>query len=405
MAWAERLPGGKYRGGWWNPDGTKSYTKKATHPEHPWPKKRDALEAAQEAEVKAARGASIAAGTASASMTWGDFWDSTRTVRADTETARNEDHIVQKYLRPKWGETALNQILHRDVKPWALGLLVGREASYARKIYGTFRASINRAVDAEILEASPCVNVRMPKASKTAKPVKDDTRFEKIRPHLKQCYQDLVDFGYEVGLRPGEMFGLHANAVDRDTGWLSVDKTLVSRRGLIRHTPKDEDRRDVPLTAKAIEIVDRALAGRDPKTGCGLEHHHRGKVLKTRCRTPLVFVNDGKPITGWAFWRALNRASEAAGVDRVKPYDSRHWYITRALEGGLDLVTVAYLVGHSDVKQTQDYVFRTASVRDRVRAALGDRSPLKSVESPVDDLRQGAVESSHDGAMDHRTGS
>lgn len=381
MAWAEKLQSGKWRGGWRNPDGSKDYTKKATHPEHPYPTKKLARAAALEEEVGAARTASINKGKASAAIPWGDFWDATRTVRADTETARNEDHVVEKYLRPKWGETPLNQISHRDVKPWALGLLVGREVSYARRIYGVFRASINRAVDLEILDASPCVNVRMPKASRVAKPVKDDTRFEKIRPHLKQCYQNLVDFGYEVGLRPGEMSGLHADAIDRGTGWLTVDKTFVSRRGLIRHSPKDEESRDVPLTAKALEIIDRALAGRDLTAGCGLDHHHRGKVVKKPCRQPLVFVNeDGNPITAWAFWRALDRAATVAGVERVKPYDSRHWYITRALEGGLDIATVAYLVGHSDVKQTQDYVFRTASVRDRVRAALGDRAPLASVE-------------------------
>jgi integrase len=381
MAWAEKLPGGKWRGGWRLPDGTKCYTKKSTHPEHPYPTKKLALEAAKEEEVGASRTASIAKGKASASMKWGDFWDANHPERPDTETAKTEAFIVAKYLRPRWGEVDLNQIYQRDVKPWALGLLVGREVSYARKIYGVFRASINRAVDLEILDASPCVNVKMPKPSRVAKPIKDDTRFEKIRPYLKQCYQDLVDFGYEEGLRPGEMSGLHADAIDRNTGWLSVDKTFVSQRGIIRHSPKDEDCRDVPLTAKALKILDRVLAGRDLKAGCGLEHYHRGAVVAKACCRPLVFVNeDGKPITAWAFWRALDRAADKAGVERVKPYDSRHWYITRALEGGLDIATVAYLVGHSDVKQTQDYVFRTASVRDRVRAALGDRSPLAAIE-------------------------
>ena len=381
MAWAEKLPKGKWRGGWRTPDGTKCYTKKTTHPEHPYPTKKLALDAAKAEEVGASRKASINKGKASASMTWGDFWDSTRAIRADTETAINDGYMVERYIRPQWGETPLVEISRREVKPWALGLHVGREASYARRIYGVFRASINRAVDLEILDASPCVGVKMPKASRVSKPLKDDTRLEKIRPFLKQCYQDLVDFGYEEGLRPGEMFGLHANAIDRNAGWLAVDKTFVSRRGVIRHSPKDDDSREVPLTAKALEILDRVLAGRDLKAGCELEHHHRGKVLKTPCRSPLVFLNEnGKPVTAWAFWRALDRAADKAGVERVKPYDSRHWYITRALEGGLDIATVAYLVGHSDVKQTQDYQFRTAGVRDRVRAALGDRAPLKSVE-------------------------
>lgn len=384
MAWAERLDGGKWRGGWRTPDRAKQYTKKSTHPEHPYPTKKLALDAAKAEEVGASRTASIAQGKAPASMKWGDFWDAHHPQRPDTETARTEAHIVAKYLRPRWGEVDLNQIYQRDVKPWALGLLVGREVSYARKIYGVFRASINRAVELEILDASPCVNVKLPKPSRTAKPIKDDTLLEQIRPFLKQCYQDLVDFGYEEGLRPGEMFGLHMDAIDRGTGWLSVNKTLVTRRHLIRHAPKDEDSRDVPLTERALEILDRAAAGRDLKGGCGLPHYHREQLWTKPCRSALVFVNeDGNPVSAWAFYRALERACTLAGVARIKPYDSRHWYITRALEGGLDIATVAYLVGHSDVKQTQDYVFRTAGVRDRVRAALGDRAPLKAVDAEV----------------------
>ncbi|MGB3443830.1 MAG: site-specific integrase [Actinophytocola sp.] len=407
MAWPERLPSGKWRGGWREPNGDKIYTKKATHPEHPYPTRKAALDVAKEEEVKAARRASIVTGKAAATITWGDYWDTTRVYRQDTDTESVERSLVDLHVRPRWGEVPLNAILHRDVKRWALSLFAGREPSHARRIYGVFRASINRALDDEVLDASPCANIRLPKATRVAKPIKDDTRFEKIRPHLKPCYQDLVDFGYEMGLRPGEMSGLHLDAIDRASGWLTVDKTFVSRRGIIRHSPKDEDSRDVPLTTKATAIVDHALAGRDVREGCGLDHHHRGRVVAKPCRSPLVFLNEkGNPITAQAFWRALDRAADVAGVERVKPYDSRHWYITRALEGGLDIATVAYLVGHSDVKQTQDYAFRTAGVRDRVRAALGDRAPLASVdEPPVDTLRQGAVQWGHDGAMDHRTGS
>lgn len=392
MAWAERLRSGKWRGGWRTPDGTKGHTKKSTHPEHPWARKRDALDAAQEAEVRANRRASIQVGAASASIMWGDYWDTTRQVRDDTETARFEDAVVRLYIRPRWGGEPLNRIKQRDVKAWALDLQVKHDLSYARNIYGVFRASINAAMEADppLLDASPCAGVRMPKRPRGKKPVKDERGVDKLRPYLKDCYQRLVDFGDETGLRPGEMSGLHLDALDLESGWATVEKTFVNRLKLIRHSPKDEDSRDVPLTQKAIEIVREAIAGRVVTEGCGVPHVHRGKPAKRRCRSALVFVNDqGNPVTVDAYWAALQKAAAKAQVKPIKPYDSRHWFITRALDGGLDLVTVAEIVGHADVKLTQEYKFRTDTTRDRLRVALGERNPLTVVQS-------GSVESTEE---------
>jgi len=380
MAWAERIAPGKWRGGWWTPDRRKAYTKKTTHPEHPYPTKKLALEAAKEAEVKAARKASVEVGAASASIMWGDYWDTTKTFRPDTETSRTETSIVERHIRPKWGETPLNKIRQADVKAWGLDLAAQHEPSYASRIYGVFRASINAAVEAGVLDASPCVGVRMPRSSRATKPVKDEHAFDRIRPFLKPYYRDLVDLGQETGLRPGELCGLHADAVDFTTGWLTVDRVYVPRRDLIRHSPKDDDERPVPLTDEAVAILTRLLEGRDLAAGCGMPHVRRGRPVRKACRSPLVFLNQaGDPIQPHTWWRAMQDAAERAKVKAVKPYDARHWFITRALEGGLDLVTVAEIVGHSDVKLTQEYVFRTQATRDRLRAALGGARGLTVV--------------------------
>lgn len=380
MAWAEKIAPGKWRGGWWTPDRKKAYTKAATHPEHPYPTKKLALEAAKASEVKASRKASVEVGAASASMKWGDYWDTIASWRPDTETARTETSIVEKYIRPRWGETDLNRIRQPDVKAWGLDLATQHEPSYARRIYGVFRKSINAAIEAGVLDASPCAGVRMPRAPRGTKPVKDEHAFDRLRPHLMPYYQDLVDLGQETGLRPGELCGLHADAIDFATGWLTVDRVYVARRDMIRHSPKDDEARPVPLTDDAVAILERLLAGRDLTAGCGLAHVHRGRPVRKACRSPLVFLNAaGDPIQPHTWWRAMQDAAEKAKVKPVKPYDARHWFITRAIEGGLDLVTVAEIVGHADVKLTQEYVFRTPQTRDRLRAALGGAKGLSVV--------------------------
>ncbi len=54
---------------------------------------------------------------------------------------------------------------------------------------------------------------------------------------------------------------------------------------------------------------------------------------------------------------AHERALEASGIEpRFRVYDLRHTYGTRAIEAGMNPLTLAKLMGHADLKTTQRYV-------------------------------------------------
>lgn len=378
MAWAEKLPSGKYRGCWRRPDGKQDHTRRATHPEHPYSRKRDALEAAQEEEVKARRQAAATKGKVSASITWGEWWDLLAPDYPDSDTGSVVASIVRTHVRPRWGEEPLNKIHQVDVKAWVADLLPGRKPAYVQKIYGVFRLSINQAVEKRVLGTSPCVGIKVPKAPKRAKPYTDTEYLAAISPHLPAGHRDLLQLGLETGLRPSELGGLHADMVDLDSGWLYVSKVLVEYRKTIRHYPKDLDDRRVPLSDKAIEIIRRNLADRDLTGGCGLVHASQKKP----CASPLVFRNSrGGVITPNTLLKAVRYAVEKAKIEyRGRgPYSVRRGFGTRAARGGIDAFELAEIMGHADVRQTQEYVQETPAARERLRAALGESTRLTVV--------------------------
>ena len=54
---------------------------------------------------------------------------------------------------------------------------------------------------------------------------------------------------------------------------------------------------------------------------------------------------------------AHERALKASGIEpRFRLYDLRHTYGTRAIEAGMNPLTLAKLMGHADLKTTQRYV-------------------------------------------------
>lgn len=389
MAWAEKLASGKYRGCWRDSDGRKQYTNRKTHPQHPYERKRDAKAAAAEAEVKAQRQAAAETGTLSAGTHWGEWWDliKHKRIKLDVDTHVVEFKLAERYLRPHWAEEPLNGIKHRLVQHWIDELTLGRapewqrdrppEPSTIHRIYDVFRWSITHALDEQVLDASPCVGIKLPKIRKKRRPY-----IAELSPKLGEQLgesRDAVDFDLETGLRPNELCGLHADHIDLrrgDHGVVEVSEVLVNGRRVIRAFPKDKDARVVPLTAKAREIIDRQLEGRDLKQGCGLPH-----TDGTSCMSPLVFLNSqGRPMTADFLRTKMRRAARDAALPHRSPYSVRRGYATRLADGGADAFQIARMMGHETLEQAAEYVQETPTAHRRVLAALGERQPLSVVE-------------------------
>jgi len=75
----------------------------------------------------------------------------------------------------------------------------------------------------------------------------------------------------------------------------------------------------------------------------------------------------GKGITAQAIYMMLEVRSRESGIEAVRPHDCRRTFVGGALERGIDISTVAALVGHSSVTTTQRYDRRPDAVR---RAAM-----------------------------------
>ncbi|NIJ10607.1 integrase [Saccharomonospora amisosensis] len=387
MASAEKLPSGRWRGVY-RDSGGKKRTVKGT-----FRRKADAREAAQEAEVKARRTAAANDGTLSARTSWGAWWEIVSQTREfESDAGRIEQQLVRSYVLPRWRDVPLNKIAQRDIQKWVEQLERGKapvdmvdpkfvqrplSASYVQRVYSPFRVSITRALDEGILDASPCAGVKLPKRQKRPKVYMSADEATKLAGKLRPDYADAVLFMIDTGLRPGELTGLHAHRVDLVNAVLTVAEVFVFRQKRIRPWPKDRDAREVPLSARAVEIARRRLAGRDPREPCGVEHM-RGE----KCAHPLVFLTEaGKPLNRDILGFHLRKAAEAVGVHGKSGYALRRGFATRLAEGGLDVFQLAEVMGHSDINLSREYVQQTSTARARVLAALGEAPTLSVVDN------------------------
>jgi integrase len=146
-----------------------------------------------------------------------------------------------------------------------------------------------------------------------------------------QPLRDIAMLMLETGMRPEEVCRMRREDVHLEQSYYfnPYGKTKAAKR-------------KVPLSVKAVEIVERRLS---ETQGEYLFPGGRGSDDMSK---PIVKVNNPH-----------NRALKRSGVRYFRLYDLRHTWATRAAMAGVDLVTLAAMLGHSRIQMVLRYAHPT----------------------------------------------
>jgi integrase len=170
----------------------------------------------------------------------------------------------------------------------------------------------------------------------------------------------ILVFACETGLMPEEWIALERRDISRRDGILLIQRSYTARGGLKEYGKTARRRRRVPLSARAIAVLDE---------------------LPARLNTRLIFPAPGRGPgvkTGQGGYLDLHNyrardwlpAFDAAGVPRRRIYDTRHTFATFALHAGLSLFEVARYMGTSVRMIDLTYGHLVKGAEDQARAKL-----------------------------------
>jgi len=163
-----------------------------------------------------------------------------------------------------------------------------------------------------------------------------DRLVEVCAPHIKT----FLVLALHTGMRKSEMLNLKWVDVNFQTGFITVKET------------KNHENRHIPMNEIVVEALGR---------------HHRRMINGKLCG--LVLSNEkGEPYTNLR--KSFGTALTDAGVTskHIRIHDLRHTFASHMVMGGVDIGTVAKLLGHNDVKVTMRY---THLAPDHLQAAVG----------------------------------
>ena len=363
MAWAERLPSGKYRGLYRDANGRKHPVRGADGKTLMFTHKPKAERAAAVAEEKARR--NIWADPDAGRRTWGEWcaeWWPTRTVEPGTLTRDVSRRDV--HLKPRWGAVPIGGITRQDVKAWCVQLRTnGLAPSTVEKCKALLSASLVAAMDAGIIDTNPAARIRLPKPPPAQEVYLTGLEVERVADECPTVFDRIVveTLAY-TGLRFGELAGIHRDRVDWTRGLVRVVETFDEREGDIKGYPKGRRVRDVPVPGWLLEQW-----GTLPVVGAGCGVSHRAG----RCRGPLLFTSPEGHVLRLSNWAEHFRtAVSAVGLDHVRVHDLRHTYASWLIQDGRSLAEVGKLLGHVSPLTTQRYAHLGDTDHEGVLRAL-----------------------------------
>ncbi|MGZ4279071.1 MAG: tyrosine-type recombinase/integrase [Solirubrobacteraceae bacterium] len=259
-------------------------------------------------------------------------------------TSTNVDRITRYVLPhlPGRGRLPLSELRRPMLREAQAALL--RKGLAKETIDGAFSslsAMLTDAVDDELLDANPGRGLRVKPNDPRLKPARPPRRRRGVPPEEVGAFIAAVEPRWRAvcwapfltGVRPGELFAMRREEIDREAGLIYVHET-VDRYGRLQ-----------PGLKSTHHIAERELRGRWTLVPASLLA--LVDAVPPSAEGLLFATRRGKLWSHRNFYRDVWSSAQERSGTSFTLYDARHTFSSRLLSAGIPLVEVAAWMGHS----------------------------------------------------------
>lgn len=276
---------------------------------------------------------------------------------ANGERSTRELALKLQIIGRDFNSRPADAITKQDIQNWLMSQTEEREWSPAtrNRYQAAFSLVFSVAIGNNKLQSNPASRIkRKSENNGRIRFLSEAEEKRLIAVLLKRCPRNIPAFliSIHTGMRAGEQFSLRWPQVSLERQVVSLYRT---KGGKARH---------VPLNSVALEAFQQIW---DENDGAD----------------PIFRNRAGEPLRGARDW--FEPAVAEAKLDNYTWHCNRHTFASRLVMAGVDIRTVAALLGHSTIQMTMRYAHlapeREKQAVDRLVSSYGDGVVTKSATS------------------------
>ncbi len=267
-------------------------------------------------------------------------------TKRDT-TRRGYDNSLDRYILPKFGDMAVEDIKRRHVSEFLDELLVEHSGSVSNQARSALSVVMSFALERDLIEYNPVIGVKAKHKMVVRRRILTDDELRDLwtrldnRQGVTWAMSRMLKLLMLLPARATEISGMHWSEVDFDAGLLTIPGERM----------KGHQDHELPLPPLAIDIL--------------REQAHKAD-------TPFVFPSLSKeePMHRARPSRACNRLSKDMSRALFGPHDLRRTIATRMAGLGIDQSIIERTLGHKVGLGRAIVHYDHHSYRDEKRVAL-----------------------------------
>lgn len=266
-------------------------------------------------------------------------------------------HVALSKLSPADLDACYGTLLNRGGK--ASRPLSARSVWHVHRVV---HCALEQARKWKLISENPARDARAPAPGKTSPKAFTSDEVARLLDAAgsRETYTMLATL-LVTGLRRGELLGLAMDAIDLNSGAITIKRTVldIDHKPLLRETTKSES------SARTLSIPASLVGLLREQKARSLEAALRWGAGYRRAPMFLFAQADGEPLSPMATTCRLRRVMQRAGVSGRPPaHGWRHTAATLLIGGGTDIKSVSSRLGHSSASFTLATYVHPISERD-----------------------------------------
>jgi len=315
--------------------------------------------------------------------------------RAVRYTTRSGYQFVQSVVaKYDFGDRKIRSIKMSDAKLWFIELYDdGYSWNTIASVRGVVKPAFQMAFTEELIRRNPfdfrldiIPNDTEKRVALTKRQQRDFLNFIAEDKHYSQYLDEIVVL-LGTGMRVSEFCGLTMADLDFEKRRIRVDHQLVWTRSCKRYVEKTKTEcgcRFLPMSDEVYRSLYNILSNRPKPQKEPMIDGYTGFILLDQNGNPKVALHIEHVVK--RIWQKYNEV-HVIPLPRITPHVFRHTFCTNMADAGMDLKSLQYLMGHSDVSVTLNVY--THSSYEKAEESMARILSFSEVQLPMRKQRLG----------------